>query len=94
MVNTNKTRVPLLQPSVDLSWDPHRKKPKTKAWFIILWKVCERLRSRRSRCIFYKQTNKQSPTGKHAIKAELCGKDMTDVYSWPAVKMRPHCSVF
>lgn len=27
MENTNKTRVPLLQPSVDLSWDPHRKKP-------------------------------------------------------------------
>lgn len=56
--------------------------------------VCERVRSRLARCLFYKQTNKQKPTGKHAIKAELCGKDVTDVYSWPRVKMRPHCSVF
>lgn len=56
--------------------------------------ACERVRSRLGRRIFYKQTNKQNPTGNHAIKAELCGKDMPDVYSWPRVKMRPHCSVF
>ena len=98
---TNKTPIPLLRPGVDLSWDPHRKKAKTKACFMILGKggrerarESERERSRLARCLFYKQTNKQNPTGKHAIKAELCGKDKPDVDSWRRVEMRPHCSVF
>lgn len=69
MENTNKTRIPLLQPSVDLSWDPHRKKSKTKAWFIIRWKrsVWESALSPQS--LYFLQANKQAEPNR-----ETCNK--------------------
>lgn len=83
-------RVPLLQPSADLSWDPHQGEKKIPKQGLLEGGVCERALAAFS----YMQTNKQKPTGKDAMKAGLCGRVLTHVYSWLRVKMRPDCSLF